>query len=76
VQEVLESDLRLEQNALPVLREGIAHCETVRDFVTRDLLREILEAEKDRVDFPETQLSLIPKIGIESYIQLQSGPAE
>jgi bacterioferritin len=75
-QEVLESDLRLEQNALPVLREGIAHCETVRDFVTRDLLREILEAEKDRVDFPETQLSLIPKIGIESYIQLQSGPAE
>jgi Ferritin-like domain len=60
VQEVLESDLRLEQNALPVLREAIAHCETVRDFVTRDLLREILEAEEDHVDFfkPSAQFDL------------------
>ena len=76
VQEVLECDLRLEQDALPALREGIAHCETVRDFVTRDLFSEILEAEEDHVDFIETQLDLIPKIGIENYIQLQSGAAE
>ena len=76
VQEVLECDLRLEQDALPALREGIVHCETVRDFVTRDLFSEILEAEEDHVDFLETQLDLIPKVGIENYIQLQSGHAE
>jgi bacterioferritin len=76
VQEVLECDLRLEQNALTALREGIVHCESVRDFVTRDLFSEILEAEEDHVDFIETQLELIPKIGIENYIQLQSGHAE
>jgi bacterioferritin len=76
VQEILECDLRLEQQAMPALREGIAHCESVRDFVTRDLFSEILEAEEDHVDFIETQLDLIPKIGIENYIQLQSGPAE
>jgi bacterioferritin len=76
VQEVLECDLQLEQIALPALREGIAHCETVRDFVTRDLLRKILEAEEDQVDFIETQLDLIAKIGIQNYIQLQSGPAD
>ena len=76
VQEMLECDLRLEQDALPALREGIAHCETVRDFVTRDLFSEILEAEEDHVDFIETQLDLISKIGSENYIQLQSGHAE
>jgi bacterioferritin len=76
VQEVLECDLRLEQKALTALREGIVHCESVRDFVTRDLFSEILKAEEDHVDFIETQLELIPKIGIENYIQLQSGHAE
>jgi bacterioferritin len=76
VQEILDCDLRLEQQAMPALREGIAHCESVRDFVTRDLFSEILEAEENHVDFIETQLDLIPKIGIENYIQLQSGPAE
>jgi bacterioferritin len=76
VQELLECDLQLEQNALPVLREGIIHCEIVRDFVTRNLFSEILEAEEDHVDFVETQLDLISKIGIENYIQLQSGHAE
>jgi bacterioferritin len=76
VQEILECDLRLEQQAMPVLREGIAHCESVRDFVTRDLFSDILEGEEDHVDFIETQLDLIPKIGIENYIQLQSGSAD
>ena len=76
VREVLQCDLQLEQNAMPLLREGIAHCETVRDFVTRDLFSEILEAEEDHVDFIETQLDLIGKIGIENYVQLQSGHAE
>ena len=76
VQEALECDLQLEKNAMPALREGIVHCESVRDFVTRDLFSDILEAEEDHVDFIETQLDLIPKIGIENFIQLQSGPAE
>ena len=76
VREILECDLQLEQSALPMLREAIAHCESVRDFVSRDLFSEILEAEEDHVDFIETQLDLIPKIGIENYIQLQSGSAE
>jgi bacterioferritin len=76
VQEILECDLRLETQAMPALREAIAYCESVRDFVSRDLFSEILEAEEDHVDFIETQLDLIPKIGIENYIQLQSGSAE
>jgi bacterioferritin len=76
VHEILECDLRLEQQAMPALREAIAHCESVRDFVSRDLFSEILEGEEDHVDFIETQLDLIPKIGIENYIQLQSRSAE
>ena len=76
VREILECDLQLEQKAMPLLREAIAHAESVRDYVSRDLFSEILESEEDHVDFLETQLDLIPKIGIENYIQLQSGPAE
>jgi len=76
VKEVLESDLRLEQLGLVDLRDAIAHCETVRDFVSRDLLSDIMKAEEEHIDFIETQLGLIPKIGIENYIQLQSGSAE
>ncbi len=76
VREALECDLSLEQNALPALREGIAHAESVRDFVTRDLFSDILEAEEEHVDFIETQLDLMQKIGVENYIQLQSGHAE
>jgi len=75
VQEVLECDLRLEQLAIPQLREAIPYCERVRDFVTRDLFSEILESEEEHVDFIETQLELMIKIGTENYIQLQSQPA-
>jgi len=76
VKEVLESDLRLEQLGLVDLRDAIAHCETVRDFVSRDLLSDIMKAEEEHIDFIETQVGLIPKIGMENYIQLQSGSAE
>jgi bacterioferritin len=76
VREILECDLRLEQAAMPLLREAIAYCEGVRDFVSRDLLSEILESEEEHVDFLEIQLDLIPKIGLENYIQLQSGSAD
>ena len=76
VQEVLECDLKLEQAAMPRLREAIAFCETVRDFISRELFESILESEEEHVDFLETQLGLIPKIGIENYIQLQSEAAD
>ena len=76
VREILDCDLRLEHLAIAELRDGIAHCESVRDFVTRDLFSEMLEGEETQVDFIETQLGLIDKIGVERYIQLQSGAAE
>jgi bacterioferritin len=75
VQDVLECDLKLEQQAMPQLREAIPYCEKVRDFVTRDLFSQILEGEEEHVDFIETQLELMEKIGVENYIQLQSQPA-
>ena len=76
VQELLECDLQLERAAMPRLREAIAYCETVRDFISRELFEAILESEEEHVDFLETQLALIPKIGIENYIQLHSEAAE
>ena len=76
VQELLECDLRLERAAMPRLREAIVYCESARDFISRELFESILESEEEHVDFLETQLGLIPKIGIENYIQLQSEPAE
>jgi bacterioferritin len=75
VPEVLECDLKLELQAMPQLREAIPYCEKVRDFVTRDLFSQILEGEEEHVDFLETQLELIEKIGVENYIQLQSQTA-
>jgi bacterioferritin len=76
VAEILEADLKLEVAALGELRDAIVHCESVRDFVTRDLLSDILDAEEEHVDFIETQTGLIAKMGIENYVQLQSGSAE
>jgi bacterioferritin len=76
VREILECDLRLEQAGLARLREAISHCESVRDFVSRDLFSDILEGEEDQVDFLETQFELIDRIGLERYVLLQSGSAE
>ena len=75
VREILECDLRLENLAVPDLRDGIARCEEASDYVSRNLLRDILEAEEEHIDWLETQLELISRIGIENYIQLQSMPA-
>jgi bacterioferritin len=72
VREILECDLKLEMNGLTTLREGVAHAESVRDFVSRDLFAEILQGEERQVDFIETQFELIDRLGIENYIQLQS----
>ena len=76
VREILDCDLQLEHMAIAHLREAIAHCDSVRDFVTRDMLSEMLQGEEEQVDFIETQIELINRIGIENYIQLQSGSAE
>ena len=67
--EILQADLALEMEAIPVLREAIAHCETVKDYVSRELFEDILEAEEEHVDWLETQLELIGKVGIENYLQ-------
>jgi bacterioferritin len=75
VEEVLKADLELEYDALPLLKDAIAHCESVRDFVSRDLFAAILESEEEHVDFLETQFDLIKQMGIQNYVQMQSEPA-
>jgi len=72
VKEILDCDLKLEMVAIPMLREAIAHCEEVRDYVSRDLFATILEDEEEHVDWIETQLALIAKMGLENYVQLKS----
>jgi bacterioferritin len=75
VEEILRADLRLEEKALDDLREAIAYCEGVRDFVSRDLLLHILESEEEHVDFIERQFDLIKQIGVERYILLNAASA-
>ncbi len=72
-QEMLACDLALEMDAIPDLRNAIEYCEQVRDYVSRDLFRRILDSEEEHVDWIETQLDLITKIGIENYQQSQLG---
>lgn len=66
--ELLECDLALEYEALPLLREAIAHCETAGDYVSRQLLADILESEEEHIDWIETQLSVIDRIGEPNYL--------
>ena len=67
--EVIGCDLKLEELAIPDLRDAIAHCETVRDYATRELLEDILESEEEHVDWLETQLALIESLGEPLYLQ-------
>jgi bacterioferritin len=76
VEEILRADLALELDAIPQLREAIAYCEQVRDYVTRDLFNDILESEEEHVDTIERQFDLIERMGIQNYIQLQSEAVE
>ncbi|NOX82682.1 MAG: bacterioferritin [Alphaproteobacteria bacterium] len=71
VKECLEADLKAEHHAHPLYLDAIQHCEEVRDFVSRDMLARILESEEEHIDFLETQLELIEKVGEERYMQSQ-----
>jgi bacterioferritin len=68
-QEMLKCDLKLEMVAIPDLKEAITHCESVKDYVSRELFEDILESEEEHVDWLETQLGLIEKVGIQNYLQ-------
>jgi bacterioferritin len=69
--EMLRADLQLEQSARPMYQDAIAHCESVRDYVSRELLEHILQNEEDHIDWLETQLGLIDDVGLQNYIQSQ-----
>ena len=71
--EALECDLKLEQKARPDLQEAIAYCETVKDYISRELFEEILESEEEHIDWLETQLELIGTIGLQNWLQSQAG---
>ena len=69
--EMLACDLALENDAIPDLRDGIEYCESVRDYISRDLMQKILDNEEEHVDWLETQLNLIEQIGEQNYLQSQ-----
>lgn len=68
-EEMLKCDLKLEMEAMPVLREAIAYCETVSDYVSRELFEDILESEEEHVDWLEEQFDRIKRVGIQNYLQ-------
>ncbi|HEU4775017.1 bacterioferritin [Lysobacter concretionis Ko07 = DSM 16239] len=71
--EVLNCDLALELDGLPLLREAIAHCESVSDYVSRELFVDILESEEEHIDWIETQLSLMDRLGDQNYLLTRTG---
>ncbi|MEO0974559.1 MAG: bacterioferritin [Pseudomonadota bacterium] len=75
-EEMLECDLALEMDALPALRKAVKHCEDCQDYVSRDLFQHILDSEEEHVDWLETQLGLIDKVGIENYNQTSIGESD
>ncbi|MBX7458093.1 bacterioferritin [Qipengyuania sp. 1NDH17] len=75
VEEILKADLAVEMEAIPLLKDAIAHCETVRDFTTREIFERILESEEEHVDFLETQFDMIERMGLQNYVQLNSKAA-
>jgi len=76
VPEILKSDLALERAAQATIKDGIAHCESVRDYVSRDLLQDILDDTEEHIDFLETQIDLIYKVGLQNYQQSIMGDIE
>ncbi|UCH48285.1 MAG: bacterioferritin [Betaproteobacteria bacterium] len=73
LEECLKCDLKLEMLAHPALKEAVAHCESTGDYVSRELFEDILESEEEHIDYLETQLELIGKVGIQNYTQSQMG---
>ncbi|MDP4077262.1 bacterioferritin [Acidovorax sp. A1169] len=71
VPEILACDLSSEKGAQATIKEGIAHCETVRDYVSRDILQKILDDTEEHIDFLETQIELVAKVGLQNYLQSQ-----
>jgi len=71
VKEALECDLALERRAHPMLRQAIAHCESVADYVSREIFEDILESEEEHIDFLETQLRVLADVGEQNYLQSQ-----
>jgi bacterioferritin len=76
VAEVLKCDLSLEMMSLPDLKLAITHCETVKDFISRELFTDILESEEEHIDWLQTQMRLIEQMGMENFVQLQTKPNE
>ena len=73
VPEILQCDLELEMEAIPDLKEAIAYCEEVKDYISRELFEDILESEEGHVDWLETNISLVEKMGLQNYLQTQAG---
>ena len=76
VEEILKADLELELEAVGQLKGAIGYCESVKDYVSRDLFSEILKNEEEQVDTLEQQFEMIARMGIQNYVQLQSKPTE
>ena len=76
VPELLACDLKVEQGAQATVKEAMAHCESVRDFVSRDLFQQILDDTEEHIDYLETQLGLIDQVGVQNYLQSQMGSGE
>ena len=76
VPEMLACDLKLEQAAQATIKDGMAHCESVRDYVSRDLLQKILDDTEEHIDFLETQIDLIEKVGVQNFLQSIMGEIE
>ena len=75
VEEILNADLAAEHEAVAMYRNGVAECEALKDYVSRDLFAEVLKDEEGHVDILETQFEMIRQMGLQNYIQLQSEPA-
>jgi bacterioferritin len=74
--EMLAADLGVEQGSQVHLKEAIAHCESVADYVTREILEDILDETEEHIDWIETQLELVQKVGIQNYLQSQMEPGQ